>query len=98
MKKLNKKENLIILDWFLLEKQIRQLKEQAKFLKQDVDFILEEAGLKEKININLEDQAPFYLMKSESIVFDSAKFREEKPRLYNRYKTKVQSKLLKGYL
>jgi hypothetical protein len=98
MRKLNKKEKLIILDWFLLEKQASQLKKQAEFLKKDVDYIIEEAGLKEKINIELKDKAPFYLMKSESIVFDSTKFRNEKPKLYEQYKTKTQSKLLKDYL
>jgi len=98
MRKLNKKEKLIILDWFLLEKQASQLKKQAEFLKKDVDYIIEEAGLKEKINIELKDQMPFYLMKSESIVFDSTKFRTEKPKLYEQYKTKTQSKLLKDYL
>jgi hypothetical protein len=98
MRKLTKKEKLIILDWFLLEKKASQIKEQAKLLKESVDEIMKDADLKEKINIDLEDQMPFYLMKSESIVFDSTKFRTDKPKLYEQYKTKAQSKLLKDYL
>jgi hypothetical protein len=54
MRKLTKKEKLIILDWFLLEKKASQIKEQAKLLKESVDEIMKDADLKEKINIILK--------------------------------------------